>query len=508
MKFLTYSIPLSLFSFSCLQADTWTIETQEDWTANKSALNQIEIKDAKLSPTGEGATFTSVLKRFDTKRSAETILIDQTPTWLNWDPSPHLGPKNLKDAPVALKRADGDYWLFGRYGDASQKKDTTKKQAKSKTSSKAKEVTLEGYDIPLQTTPFKNQYNAPGGLKKTKGGYHAWQSKDMVNWVHHGPVSDKEARWMTTAEQVGNKTYLYYDFPNDQDPHLIIDENLTDGIIGKKMGMAFKDPSHGSDCAIIRSLDGKFHLILENWDPINAKKHSWDSPLASHAISDNGINDFKLVEPAVDYRTTPTGKKSTFEHPHWHKDDPANYPTNIAEYEVHTPAQDAFGDWAAISIGGQYYLFGDYDSKSTHSKEAMQTCWLTSSDINTPFTFCGAIGKGHPDPDIIFANNKFYLITQNSDFTSSGPWVDGVSIRVGVDTDNDAIIDQWTEWTTVKESYSSIKGFAKQVAKTPAKADLSSLPEGFGFQFEVRIADQVQAKPRPVLEKISMQFTK
>ena len=58
-------------------------------------------------------------------------------------------------------------------------------------------------------------------------------------------------RWTTTAEQVGGKTYIYYDFPNDQDPHLFIDGDLTDGKPGKNMGLAFADPSDGSDCAVV-----------------------------------------------------------------------------------------------------------------------------------------------------------------------------------------------------------------------------------------------------------------
>jgi hypothetical protein len=43
----------------------------------------------------------------------------------------------------------------------------------------------------------------------------------MVNWVHHGPVAEKRTRWMTTAEFVDGKAYLYYDFPNDADPHWV-----------------------------------------------------------------------------------------------------------------------------------------------------------------------------------------------------------------------------------------------------------------------------------------------
>ncbi len=101
-------------------------------------------------------------------------------------------------------------------------------------------------------------------------------------------------------------------FPNDQDPHLFIDDDLTDGKPGKNMGLAFADPSDGSDCAVIRDLDGKFHIIYEDWSPINAGKHSWDSPLAGHSVSPNGMyTPLKIKQPAVDHRTKPTGKIGT-----------------------------------------------------------------------------------------------------------------------------------------------------------------------------------------------------
>jgi hypothetical protein len=31
------------------------------------------------------------------------------------------------------------------------------------------------------------------------------------------------------------------------------------------MGMAFNDPTDGSDCVVIRDLKGNFHLIAEDW---------------------------------------------------------------------------------------------------------------------------------------------------------------------------------------------------------------------------------------------------
>ena len=478
---------------------TWVIDTQQQWKENSSDLSEVEITEGKASPTAKDASFKSTLKRFDAKRSAASILIEQSPEWLNWNPIKNLGPTNLGDAPVMLSLGPDNYWMFGRY---NKRRGKGKKKPKPFNS---KPATLDGFDIPLQTTPFPNQFDAAGASQKKLGGYHAWQSKDMVNWVHHGAITESKARWMTTAEFADGKAYFYYDFPNDQDPHVYVDDDLFDGVPGEDKGMAYDDPSHGSDCAIIRGLDGKFHLIVEDWSPINARNHSWDSPLAAHAVSPDGLQDFKLMEPPVDNRTKPTGEVKTYKHPHWVKEHPERFKTNVAEFNVHEPEQEAYGDWAAISIGGQYYLFGDYDPVES---EEMSVGWFTSDDINKPFKWCGNIGKGHPDPDVMFAEGKFYLATQQQqDFVSSGPWVEEVSVRVGVDVDNDETIDQWTDWTTVKESYDYVEGFAKQVAKTAAQVDLATLPAGFGFQFEVKIRDTTENASRPIIDKVELSFS-
>ncbi|MDC0088321.1 hypothetical protein OAI07_02140, partial [Akkermansiaceae bacterium] len=381
------------------------------------------------------------------------------------------------------------------------------------------------FETPLVTTPNSNEFQAPGGLKKGGGGgYHAWQSRDMVNWVHHGKVTNKNC--VTTAELLDGKVYIYYDFPNDQDPHLVIESDLTDGIPGEHMGMAFKDPSHGSDCAIIRDLDGNFHVIYEDWSPIDASTHAWDSPLAMHAVSDDGQGSFEIVStPPVDERTTPTGRYGEYPHRNWHSNDPKNYDgkpapvdvpqhkikagdiTAFGKYEIHEPAQNAYGDWAAISIGEQYYLFCDFDPIGSHGKEDMSVGWFTSKSINSKFEWCGNIGKGHPDPDIMFAEGKFYLATQTPlDFTSPGPWVETVEVRVGVDTDDDKKIDQWSDWQIVKEAYDYTPGFAKQIQKTSAAMDLSGLPEGYAFQFEVKMQDTTKNKSKPELDKIMVNF--
>ncbi|WP_145223153.1 hypothetical protein [Planctomycetes bacterium TBK1r] len=477
----------------------WVIDTPDEWKQNTTKRKGIQINDGMAVPTEQNASLVSVLKTFETKRVADAIQFDQSPEWSNWNQTDDLGPVNLGDAPVMLSLGPDNYWMFGRCGSGRKRGDTSKLPP-----FKPEPATLDGFDIPLQTTRFPNQFDAAGGLQPKLGGYHAWQSKDMVNWVHHGPITEKASAWMTTAEYADGKAYFYYDFPNDQDPHVYVDDDLFDGRPGENKGMAYDDPSHGSDCGIIRDLDGQFHLILEDWSPINAQRHAWDSPLAAHAVSPDGIQDFKLLAPPVDERTQPTGRIGTYKHPHWVKENPERFKTNVAEYEIHEPEQNAYGDWAAISIGGQYYLFCDYDPADS---KTMSVGRFTSKSINEPFTWCGNVGRGHPDPDIMFAEGQFYLATQQKmDFVSPGPWVEEVVVRVGVDEDNDGSIDKWTEWQAVKETYDYMPGFAKQVAKTPARLDLSELPAGYGFQFEVKIKDSTENQSKPILDRVTFAF--
>jgi len=502
---LTSSTIFASLVISTLHAEktTLSIDTAAEWEKSIESSKGAVIEKGSVSPKEKTATILTKIQSFDAKRSLDSLTINQSPIWQNWNPVANIGPSNLLDAPVLLTMGPDNYWIFGRYGGAQLKRNKgNKSKANSKFTPEA--ATLEGFDIPLQTTPFANQFNAPGGLKKSLGGYHAWQSKDMKSWVHHGPVTERFSKWVTSAEMVDGKALIYYDFPNDQDPHVYVDSDLTDGKPGENKGKVLEDPSHGSDAGFIRDLEGKFHVIFEDWSPISANKRSWDSPLAGHAISPDGISPFKILKPAVDNRTKPTGKTGTYRHPHWVKEDPKNYKTSIAEYQIHEPEQEAYGDWAAICIGGQYYLFGDYDPVGGHE---MSCGWFTSSSIDKQFTWCDHIGKGHPDPDVAFAEGQFYLATQQkTDFVSPGPWVEKVEARVGVDTDNDKKIDKWSDWSELKETYDYIPGFSKQIKKTPAKFDLSGLPEGFGFQIEMKITDTTENKSKPIIESLQLSF--
>lgn len=473
-------------------AEDLVIDSTADWKDAAIKQEGLVFQDG-LATMGkeDSAAYASTIFAFEEKQKIQSLTIKQCDKWLNWKPVEKAQPTNLSDAPVFLVRGDKDYWIFGRYSASKEK------------SFEAKPAKLEGFDVPLMTTPFENQYDAPGGLNQSLGGYHAWQSRDMKNWVHHGPVTEGFSKWVTTAEMVDGKTYIYYDFPNDQDPHLYIDEDLTDGKPGRNVGMAFADPSHGSDCAVIRGLDGRFHVIYEDWTPINARKHSWDSSLAGHASGRKGFMDFEIQKPAVDVRTKATGEIATYTHPHWVKEDSKRFKTNVAEYQVHEPEQDAFGDWAAIAIGGQYYLFADYHP----ANDKIRIGWFTSESIDQPFTFCGEIGMGHPDPDIGFAEGKFYLLNQTKhDYVSTGPWVAGVEARVGVDVSGNGEIDQWTDWQVMSESYERIEGFSKQIKRKPATLDASALPAGTGFAFELKLQDVEGNTAKPELDRVTMKF--
>ena len=44
------------------------------------------------------------------------------------------------------------------------------------------------------------------------------------------------------------------------------------------------------------------------------------------------------------------------------------------------------------------------------------------------------------------------------------------------------------------------------VIEAPAKLNLAELPEGYGFQFEVRLKDTTKNQSKPVLNKITLAF--
>ncbi|UCG84889.1 MAG: hypothetical protein JSW71_13160 [Gemmatimonadota bacterium] len=450
-------IALAFVSASCRGTEPWTIETQEEWESATAAMQNIKLESGQLIPQTDSASFSSHIKTFRAKRKLRSVIFRQIPNWNAWKPVPKVTPKAAADAPVFVPVAPGDYWFLAR---------------------------LSG---------------------DTTSGYHAWHSTDMEKWDHHGLVSTWINKWVTSAEYVAGRFYIYFDLPNDEDPHLIIDDDLTDGKQGEVIGKVFDDPTHGSDMAIFRDDDGTFHLIYEDWSPLDPSKHSWDSPLAGHADSPDGIRGFEPHEfPApIDRRSRATGRTAHYD-PHFNQLIPARDARPYV-YEIHEGPQDAFGDYSMIKVGQQYYLFCDYDSHD--EGKSMRIGRWRSDDVQKPFEWDGEIGEGfHPDPTVGFAEDRFYLLVQrnDSDFTSDGPWVDGVEARVGVDTDKDGIIDQWTEFVRIQETYSQKPGFVRVIDASPATLNASNLPAGYGFKIEFRTHEHEGFQP--VIDAVEVTF--
>ena len=163
-----------------------------------------------------------------------------------------------------------------------------------------------------------------------------------------------------------------------------------------------------------------------------------------------------------------------------------NHPNRNYTYQIHENL-DAWGDYEMIRIGDSYYLFGDDHPEGG----SIGLGYWYSDDIDGSFTYGGKIKDGfHPDPGVMFAEGQFQMFVQASqDFSSSGPWVEGVQAQAGVDTDGDGVVDVWTDYQAVDESYFHIAGFAKAYGVNDAVLDLSSLPEGYGLQFRFRSDD-------------------
>lgn len=445
--FISLMLVANLSGCAVSQIDNDT-STELSWVQQISGNDNISIEDNQISLVSNTGQFSAVVYQSDTKQSVNKVEISQLPVWNTWQAVPKVTPKDAINAPVFIPVGDGDYWLLAAH------------------------------------------------RKNKKSGYHAWHTTDMKNWTHHGPVSNHDNRWVTSAEYVDGKFYIYFDKPNDEDPHLIIDDDLTDGKQGKVVGKIFEDPTHGSDMSIFRNDDGIFHLIYEDWSPLDPSKHQWDSPLAGHADSPDGIHGFEPHEnvPAIDVRTTPTGRVLPYK-PHPNQMEFGPDPTPYT-YNEHQGPQDAFGDYTMIKVGGQYYLFCDYDP--AEKGKTMRVGRWRSDDVNKEFVWDGEVGENfHPDPSVGFAEGKFYLLVQrnNVDFISDGPWVDGVEVRAGIDTDNDGDIDQWTPYSRVKETYNSKDGFVRVVEKTPAYLDVSSLPAGYQLQLDFKLSKQNGISP-------------
>ena len=437
-------------SISLNQNNNWQINEEKSYGIKKE-------RDVGLIISQNEAFFRSQLIRFEKKQRILSITVKQSDVWNNWKKIPKITPKELVDAPVFVPVKKNEYWLLGRH------------------------------------------------QRYSKNGYHAWFSSNMIEWEHKGIVTSLANKWVTSAEYYDGRFYIYYDKPNDEDPHLIIDEDLADNKQGKDMGRVFHDPSHGSDIAVFRDEDGLFHIIYEDWSPINPRENHWDSPLAGHTSSKDGITNFSPHKhpPVIDKRTKATGKNIPYEpHPNQLVPAPDNNPYI---YEEHIPTQEVFGDYAMIKVGGIYYIFSDYAPVN----QSIRLAKFYSRNIYTEFTSAGSIGEGfHPDPTIGFAEDRFWLIIQsrkgvNFDFISNGPWNRKVQIRFGIDTNNDGVTDLWTNYQEIKEIYKQKENFVYIVEKASAMAVVNK--EAYGVVVELKVETE-DRESKIIIESIEIKY--
>ncbi|MEP4078012.1 Ig-like domain-containing protein [Haloferula sp.] len=436
--------------------EDWVIDSASEWTANLDSSSDLTLADGFAEPSASATgIYSSVIHTFSKPQFADKLTFTQTPVWSadKWTEAGNISPSGAGDAPIFLPIGNDDYYFFAA----------------------------------------------------NSGSYHAWHSTDMSTWTKQDQFTNDGVGRGTSAEYKDGTFYLLVDTPNDHTPSMYTDTDLNNGQPGIDHGIVIPYGHSGGDSALfLDNADDLFHIISEDHSPILAKDHSWDSPLAQHVTSVDGINGFVPDEhlPALDIRTEPTGTFGTYNHPHV-----SGTPiSNPRPYEIHIGEQKALGDWSIMKVGDRYYTFSDYEHDD-HSG-FINTGISVSNSLYESFELVADIGDGHPDPTSGFAEGQFYLITQQStDYVSSGPWVDGVQARAGVDTDNNGSIDQWTGWQTLTESYDHTPGYSRVITVTPAEIDMSSLPAGYGFQFELQLDDTIVPGSTPIMDQVKMSFS-
>lgn len=517
-------IPIPQEPLNPIAGPNWIVDSADQWAqAIDNDISAFGVADGFATSLIDDSLFQSRVQAFTTKQMFHQLVIHQSKEWPaeQWqgpsvvDPSIYddndVGPSNSstgdRDAPVFLSPQDGDYWVFDRGGDNR---------------------------------------------------YHGYYSTDMINWVDKGRIgNDPEEngfRWVTTAEYHDGKIFIYTDRPNDHDPSavtidyvagsgVVLDTsgNPTDssgdiiaindfGVVLEKPEVTVNGTTYslaaGSDNTVFRDpADGQFHMIHEDWSHHNAERYRWDSNIAGHAVSPDGINDFIFGEAArpiflpgnyitreqatdSSSYTQLSGNVETVEL-NGIEYFVGNHPERLHLFRL-TDQLHAWGDYSMIKVGEIYYLFVDDDSPS----EGIGLGYWYGDSLNEEFTYGGRIVDGiHPDPGAGFAEGNFLMMIQGNDndaifgndLLSSGPWAEGIEAQAGVDTDGDGLIDAWSDWQAVSEEYSRIEGYAKAFGVEEAVLDMSTLPAGYGVAFRLRSASanvsfddiEISSEPAP-----------
>lgn len=102
-------------------AETWRIDSNEEWVRFKADYENLSFDGGTAVPSKETSYYRSIVRTYDSAKKAKSLTLKQSPVWHNWNSVGNIGPVNLLDAPVLPTLGPGDYWMFGRYGQSDNK---------------------------------------------------------------------------------------------------------------------------------------------------------------------------------------------------------------------------------------------------------------------------------------------------------------------------------------------------------------------------------------------------
>ena len=91
MKLLSLSLVATLLASVQLQAAEWTIDSADDWTQNIKSAEGATVAEGSVAPNEKTATISTTIHTTDLKRSAKTLVVNQSAIWKNWNPIENLG---------------------------------------------------------------------------------------------------------------------------------------------------------------------------------------------------------------------------------------------------------------------------------------------------------------------------------------------------------------------------------------------------------------------------------
>lgn len=125
---------------------------------------------------------------------------------------------------------------------------------------------------------------------------------------------------------------------------------------------------------------------------------------------------------------------------------------------------------------------------------------------NTAMMALMALATGQASAD----GNDGWRTDTTDEWQAAASQIEGLTMSDGLlaltDGHPDPDIGFASDWRELTEQYESIEGFAKQVKRIPASMDLSTLPEGYGFCFELCIEDTTANTSAPTLDRAEIRF--